>query len=96
MEDGEVEEGMLIEEEEEDAQTEIQPKVVKSPYELLQESKGSVEDIVSKILSIKKEGKPKSQLRELVTQMFIHLVNLRQVLLHITLSLCLGFRLHWP
>ncbi|PON65073.1 THO complex, subunit [Parasponia andersonii] len=74
MEDGEVEveEGMLVEE---DAQPESQQK---SPYESLQESKASVEEIVAKMLSIKKEGKPKSELRELATQMFIHFVTLRQ------------------
>ncbi|KAM6541437.1 hypothetical protein CsatB_005884 [Cannabis sativa] len=75
MEDGEVEEGMLVEE---DLHTEAECKVEKSPYELLQESKTSVEDIITKMLSIKKEGKPKSELRELVTQMFIHFVTLRQ------------------
>ncbi|KAF4375451.1 hypothetical protein F8388_024110 [Cannabis sativa] len=75
MEDGEVEEGMLVEE---DLHTEVESKVEKSPYELLQESKTSVEDIITKMLSIKKEGKPKSELRELVTQMFIHFVTLRQ------------------
>ncbi|XP_062076871.1 THO complex subunit 5B [Humulus lupulus] len=75
MEDGEVEEGMLVEE---DVHTEAERKVEKSPYELLQESKASVEDIITKMLSIKKEGKPKPELKELVTQMFIHFVTLRQ------------------
>ena len=83
MEDGEVEEGMLIEDD--DAQSEVEPREQKSPYELLQESKASVEDIVAKMVSIKKEGKSKSKsksksdLRELVTQMFLHFVTLRQV-----------------
>lgn len=82
MEDGEVEEGMLIEDD--DAQSEVEPREQKSPYELLQESKASVEDIVAKMLSIKKEAKSKSKsksksdLRELVTQMFLHFVTLRQ------------------
>ncbi|XP_062097312.1 THO complex subunit 5B [Humulus lupulus] len=75
MEDGEVEEGMLVEE---DVHTEADCKVEKSPCELLQKSKRSVEDIVAKMLSIKKEGNPKSELKELVTQMFIHFVTLRQ------------------
>ncbi|KAL5558841.1 hypothetical protein UlMin_035052 [Ulmus minor] len=75
MEDEEIEEGMLVEE---DSPTEAQPKVEKSPYQMLQESKASVEEIVAKMLSIKKEGKSKSELRELVTQMFIHFVTLRQ------------------
>ncbi|KAH7523632.1 hypothetical protein FEM48_Zijuj06G0032600 [Ziziphus jujuba var. spinosa] len=75
LEDEEIEEGMLVED---DAQTEVERPVEKSPYEMLQESKASVEDIVAKMLSIKKEAKPKSQLRELVTQMFVHFVTLRQ------------------
>lgn len=77
MEDDEIEEGMLVEE---DVQTEVQGKIEKSACEMLQESKASVEEIVVKMLSIKREGKPKSELRELVAQMFIHFVTLRQVL----------------
>ncbi|KAF5747042.1 THO complex subunit 5B-like isoform X1 [Tripterygium wilfordii] len=77
MEDGEIEEGML---EEEDAQVpqEHHPKTEKSPYEMLKESKTAVEEIVAKMLSIKKEGQSKSLLRELVTQMCLHFVTLRQ------------------
>ena len=78
MEDGEVEEGMLIEEDDE-AQTETEPRVQKSPHELLRETKASVEEIVAQMLAIKRESRPKAQLRELATQMFIHFVNLRQV-----------------
>lgn len=80
MEDGEVEEGMFIEED--DSHSEVEPRVEKSPCELLKESKASVEGIVAKMLSIKKEGSSKSDLtlRELATQMFIHFVTLRQVL----------------
>lgn len=73
MEDEEIEEGMLVEEEA------APPRPEKSPYEVLRESKSSVEDVVGKMLSIKKEGKPKSELRELVTQMFLNFVTLRQV-----------------
>lgn len=50
----------------------------KSPYEVLQESKASVMEIVSKMLSMKKESTPKSEIRELVTQIFINFVSLRQ------------------
>lgn len=82
MEDEEIEEGMLVEE---DVQTDVQGKVEKSAYEMLQESKASVEEIVAEMLSIKREGKPKSELRELVTQMFIHFVSLRQVLFILSL-----------
>ncbi|OIT04175.1 PREDICTED: THO complex subunit 5B-like isoform X1 [Nicotiana attenuata] len=53
-------------------------KPEKSPYEVLQQSKASVEEIVSKMLSIKKESTPKSELRELVTQILINFVSLRQ------------------
>ncbi|KDP38329.1 hypothetical protein JCGZ_04254 [Jatropha curcas] len=74
MEDGEIVEGVAMEEE---AQL-TQPKNEKSPYEMLRESKASVEEIVAQILSIKKENKPKSQLRELVTQIFLNFVTLRQ------------------
>ncbi|EEF52394.1 THO complex subunit 5B [Ricinus communis] len=71
MEDGEIVEGLAMEEEPE-------TKNGKSPYEMLRESKSSVEEIISQILSIKKDKKPKSELRELVTQMFLHFVTLRQ------------------
>lgn len=50
-----------------------------SAYELLQRSKSEMEEIVVKMLSIKKEEQPKSQLRDLITQMFLHFVILRQV-----------------
>lgn len=76
MEDDEIEEGMLVEEE----AVQSQKKPEKSPYEMLQESKSSVEEIVTKMLAIKQENKPKSELRELVTQMFLNFVTLRQVL----------------
>nr|GMD48157.1 tho complex subunit 5B [Ipomoea batatas]GME10993.1 tho complex subunit 5B [Ipomoea batatas] len=44
-------------------------KPEKSPYEVLRQSKASV---VSKMLSLKKEGKQKSELRELATQIFLN------------------------
>lgn len=87
MEDGEIdEEGAMVTEEEvvevrkeeRDAQPAPRRKLEKSAHEMLQESKASVEDIVAKMLSIKKEGQPKSLLRELVTQMFLHFVTFRQ------------------
>ncbi|XP_031119126.1 THO complex subunit 5B-like [Ipomoea triloba] len=53
-------------------------KPEKSPYEVLRQSKASVEEIVSKMLSLKKEGKQKSELRELATQIFLNFVTLRQ------------------
>lgn len=73
QEEGEIEEGMLVEDDEPSA---AEPE--KSPYEMLQQSRASVEDIVSKMLAVKKDAKSKSELRELVTQMFLNFVTLRQ------------------
>ncbi|KAK7351642.1 hypothetical protein VNO77_11235 [Canavalia gladiata] len=81
MEDGEIEEGSMggVEEEEQGiAHTSEQRKQEESPYEILHNSKASVENIVAQMLSIKKEGKPKQFLRDLVTQMFLHFITLRQ------------------
>ncbi|RDX68369.1 THO complex subunit 5B [Mucuna pruriens] len=77
MEDGEIEEGPVggVEEEEQFSEPH---KSEESPYEMLRNSKGSVENIVADMLSIKREGKPKQLLRDLVTQMFLHFVTLRQ------------------
>ncbi|KAJ8628756.1 hypothetical protein MRB53_022079 [Persea americana] len=48
-------------------------------YEILEESRTSMEELVAKMLFIKREGKPKSELRELITQMSLLFVHLRQV-----------------
>lgn len=56
-----------------------QRKLEECPYEILRNCKSSAENIVAEMLSIKKEGKPKSQISELVTQMFLNFVTLRQV-----------------
>ncbi|KAK7410040.1 hypothetical protein VNO78_00516 [Psophocarpus tetragonolobus] len=77
MEDGEIEEGSIGGVEEEEQSSEPR-KSEESPYEILRNSKASVENIVAQILSIKKEGKPKQLLRDLVTQMFLHFITLRQ------------------
>jgi THO complex subunit 5 len=82
MEDGEIDEGgqgAMVVDEEEPLSAPQQRKTEKSAHEMLRESKASVEDIVAKMLSVKKEGHPKSILRELVTQMFLHFITLRQV-----------------
>lgn len=50
-----------------------------APLELLRESKSSIEEIISRMLSIKNQGLPKSENRELLTQMFLNFINLRQV-----------------
>ncbi|XP_031391143.1 THO complex subunit 5A [Punica granatum] len=80
--DDEIEEGMVVDEDPQSLPGHRQADrraSGKSPYELLRESKSSVEDVVAKILAIKRQGHPKSQLRELVTQTFLHFVTLRQV-----------------
>ncbi|XP_010538114.1 PREDICTED: THO complex subunit 5B [Tarenaya hassleriana] len=79
MEGGEFEEGVVTEEEAPSSETVVSPaKAEKSPYVLLRESKSSAGEIVAKMLSIKREGKPKSEIRELLTNMFLNFVNLRQ------------------
>ncbi|CAH2046880.1 unnamed protein product [Thlaspi arvense] len=83
MEDGEIEEGMVTAEElpiSEVPTESVAPlrEAQKSPLELLRETKSSVEEIVARMLSIKKEGNRKSEIRELLTQMFLNFVNLRQ------------------
>ncbi|GFP96371.1 THO complex subunit 5b [Phtheirospermum japonicum] len=47
-------------------------------YNTLRRGKSSAEEIVAKMLAIKKEAQPKSQLRELVTQVLLNFVTLRQ------------------
>nr|ABH01186.1 cold-induced protein [Ammopiptanthus mongolicus] len=82
MEDGEIEEGSLPavgEEEQGFAHSAEQHKLDESsPYEMLQNSKASIEKIVAEMLSIKREGKSKSHLPELVTHMFLHFITLCQ------------------
>lgn len=53
-------------------------KIDYSVYDNLQNSKTSIESIIAKMLSIKKDGLSKSQLAELVTQMSLNFVSLRQ------------------
>ncbi|CAI0465175.1 unnamed protein product [Linum tenue] len=72
MEDSEIVEAVAMEEDL------LLLKNGKSAYDRLRESKASVEEIVSQILSVKKDGNSKSQLRGLVTQTFLHFVTLRQ------------------
>ncbi|KAK4383439.1 THO complex subunitB [Sesamum angolense] len=52
---------------------------VASLYDMLRQCKASAEEIVTKMLAIKKEAEPKSQLREVVTQILLNFVTLRQV-----------------
>ncbi|GAB2288749.1 hypothetical protein Dimus_023062 [Dionaea muscipula] len=50
-----------------------------SAYDVLKKSMTSVEERVAKLLSIKRRENPKSQLRELVPQTFVHFVTFSQV-----------------
>lgn len=67
------------------------PEVIadKSAFEILKNTRNGVEEIVAKMLSLKKDDKLAPEIRELVTQMFLHFVSLRQVCL--LLSSFLGF-----
>ncbi|XP_051192497.1 THO complex subunit 5A isoform X2 [Lolium perenne] len=51
----------------------------RSPHDLLAETRASVEEVAARILAIKKDGAPKADLNELVAQMSLLLITLRQV-----------------
>ncbi|KAK3155378.1 hypothetical protein QOZ80_2BG0202480 [Eleusine coracana subsp. coracana] len=51
----------------------------RSPHDLLAETRASIEKVAARMLAIKRDGAPKSDLRELVTQMSLLLITLRQV-----------------
>ncbi|TVU28635.1 hypothetical protein EJB05_20159 [Eragrostis curvula] len=50
-----------------------------SPHDLLAETRTSIEKVAARMLAVKRDGAPKSELRELVTQMSLLLITLRQV-----------------
>ncbi|KAJ4817616.1 THO complex subunit 5 [Rhynchospora pubera] len=50
-----------------------------NPYSLLEETRTAMEEIAARMLSAKKEGRPKSELRELINQMSLLFISLRQV-----------------
>nr|CAD1826232.1 unnamed protein product [Ananas comosus var. bracteatus] len=52
---------------------------LRTPHELLKDTRMAMEEIVARMLFIKREGRPKSELRELITQMSLLFVTLRQV-----------------
>ncbi|XP_020575586.1 THO complex subunit 5B isoform X2 [Phalaenopsis equestris] len=58
---------------------EAEPAIVKTAHDALDEICRAVEEIAAKILLIKKEGRPKSELRELNTQMALLFITLRQL-----------------
>lgn len=47
-------------------------------FKVLENTRKEVEEIVSKMMQIKKESKSKSQLRELITQASLNFLTLRQ------------------
>ncbi|XP_062221894.1 THO complex subunit 5A-like [Phragmites australis] len=51
----------------------------RSPHDLLAETRASIEKVAARMFAIKSDGAPKSELRELVTQMSLLLITLRQV-----------------
>ncbi|XP_010943078.2 THO complex subunit 5A [Elaeis guineensis] len=55
------------------------PNSKRSPHDVLEETRTAMEEIAAKMLFIKKDGRPKSDLRELITQMSLLLLSLRQV-----------------
>ncbi|XP_040998602.1 THO complex subunit 5B [Juglans microcarpa x Juglans regia] len=74
-----MDEGMMEEEAMVVDEGDAQRRTGSTEHEILQGSRAAVEEIVAKMLSIKTQGHPKSLLRELVTQMFLHFITLRQV-----------------
>uniref|UniRef100_A0A1D1XZS6 THO complex subunit 5 n=2 Tax=Anthurium amnicola TaxID=1678845 RepID=A0A1D1XZS6_9ARAE len=64
--------------------TEVDDPVVvgpsnRTPHDVLEESRAAMEELAAKMLFVKKEGRPKSELRELITQMSLIFITLRQV-----------------
>lgn len=53
--------------------------MAKVSYELLADIRNSIEDILAKMLQVKKEGKGSINLRELLTEASVMFVDLRQV-----------------
>ena len=76
MEDSEIEEGSIGRVEEEE-QSPGPHKSEESLYKMLRNSKAFVENIVVSMLSIKKEGKPKQLLRDLVLTLVLLLGEIK-------------------
>jgi THO complex subunit 5 len=51
----------------------------RNPYSLLEATRTAMEEIAARMLSAKKEGRPKSELRELITRMSLLFISLRKV-----------------
>lgn len=76
---GRVLKGAAMEVEEGEAVPSPPPEDHNSPYDALEESRVAAEEIAAKMLFLKKDARPKSDLPELVLQMALLFVNLRQV-----------------
>jgi hypothetical protein len=48
-------------------------------YDVLSETRGAIEEILARLLFIKKEGRSRAELRELFTQASVAFLSLRQV-----------------
>ena len=51
----------------------------KSAYDVLSDTRGAIEEILARLLFIKKEGRNRAELRELFTQASVAFLSLRQV-----------------
>ena len=63
----------------------VKPK--RAAHDVLEDTRTAMEEIAAKMLFIKKEARPKSDLKELITNMSLLFITLRQVS---TLSLSLS------
>ncbi|MCO5580345.1 hypothetical protein L7F22_034211 [Adiantum nelumboides] len=52
---------------------------MKTSYDVLADTRTSIEEILAKVLFIKKEGRNRAELRELFTQASVAFLNLRQI-----------------
>lgn len=59
----------------------------RTAFQVLENTRKEVEEIVSKMVQIKKENKSKSQLRELITQASLNFLTLRQAQIPLSLYL---------
>lgn len=54
-------------------------KTKRTAHELLEDTRTAMEEIAAKMLFMKKEARPKSDLKELITNMSLLFIALRQV-----------------
>lgn len=68
-------------------EVEAVPNSKRSPHNVLEETRTAMEEIAAKMLFIKKDGRPKSDLREHITQMSLLFLSLRQVRLRLMVTI---------